>query len=283
MAGSATTREIHSNYFENASSHLHSTPVPGLPPVGSVFASGATNLSADAEPSVPVHANDPAGPADGWMLADSLLVFDQVKRQLMLWPMAILSDGTGRAAYASAEARDPQPGAERMQAPLPKGVKTPALGTPSPTSRWPHQQTASQADYEAAGGGGPVHIAAVTCSKLVNSQRLETPIQRDPFETLPQPADGESLPVHGFSTSRLVSDRFKPEVMVKAEPTAGVLALRFGHCRNRPGQSEARNQRLGGRSCLRPQGKGRACDAGRSWAATIWGRVCRPAASAVTD
>ena len=57
--------------------------IPGLPPLGQLFGFWGYELIRWIEPSVPVHPTDPEGPPDGcWMLADSLLAFDQVKRQI---------------------------------------------------------------------------------------------------------------------------------------------------------------------------------------------------------
>jgi len=65
MAGSATTREIHSNYFENAFSHAYSTRGAGLPPWVQLFGFwGLRSWIRLIEPSVrSIAQNDPAGPA----------------------------------------------------------------------------------------------------------------------------------------------------------------------------------------------------------------------------
>jgi len=76
-----------------------------------------------------------------------------------------------------------------------------------------------------------------------------------------------------FNFGGWYSDGSSPEVMVKAERCEAACWLRFGaHCRNRPrGQSEAEDQRLEQELLAEfSQVKGRACDAGRSVAATIW-------------
>ncbi|MFZ9752933.1 MAG: anthranilate synthase component I, partial [Cyanobium sp.] len=62
---------------------INPAPVPGLPPLGQLFGAWGYELIRWIEPSVPVHSPGPGDPPDGcWMLADSLLVFDQVKRQI---------------------------------------------------------------------------------------------------------------------------------------------------------------------------------------------------------
>jgi anthranilate synthase component 1 len=104
---------------------LTSSSVPGLPPVGQLFGFWGYELIRWIEPSVPVHPCPEGAPADGcWMLADSLLVFDQVKRQITAVAYADLSgdniDGSldPDAAYAAAAARI-QALEARMHQPLP--------------------------------------------------------------------------------------------------------------------------------------------------------------------
>ncbi|MEY4746302.1 MAG: Anthranilate synthase component 1, partial [Cyanobacteriota bacterium] len=73
---------------------LSSPPIPGLPPVGQLFGFWGYELIRWIEPSVPVHPSAEGAPPDGcWMLADSLLVFDQVKRQITAVAYADLSGG----------------------------------------------------------------------------------------------------------------------------------------------------------------------------------------------
>ena len=83
---------------------LRTSPIPGLPPVGQLFGFWGYELIRWIEPSVPVHPCDPHGPPDGcWMLADNLLVFDQVKRQITAVAYADLSQGADpEQVYAAA-------------------------------------------------------------------------------------------------------------------------------------------------------------------------------------
>jgi len=266
-------------------SHLHAAPVPGLPPVGQLFGFWGYELIRWIEPSVPVHANDPAGPADGcWMLADSLLVFDQVKRQVIAVAYGDLSDGSSAdQAYASAEARIHSL-AQRMQAPLPKGVK-PLRWTAEPTQQLATTSNRSQADYEAAVDAARGHIAAGDVFQLVISQRLETPIQRDPFElyrSLRMVNPSPYMAFFNFGGWYLIGS--SPEVMVKAEPSEqGVKASLRPIAGTRPrGQSEAEDQRLEEELLADPKERAEhvmLVDLGRN----DLGRVCRPGTVAVTD
>ena len=62
---------------------IRPAPIADLPPVGQLFGIWSYELIRWIEPRVPVHATAANDPPDGcWMLADSLLVFDQVKRQI---------------------------------------------------------------------------------------------------------------------------------------------------------------------------------------------------------
>ena len=103
---------------------LRPATVPELPPLGQLFGAWGYELIRWVEPSVPVHAPAPGDPPDGnWMLADSLLVFDQVKRQITavayvnLTEQADAAEAWDRAAgqIAALEAR--------MHAPLPPEIK----------------------------------------------------------------------------------------------------------------------------------------------------------------
>ena len=93
--------------------------------MGQLFGFWGYELIRWIEPSVQVHPAAEGAPPDGcWMLADSLLVFDQVKRQITAVAYADLNGGQDpQAAYATAAARI-QALEERMHSPLP-GAGTP--------------------------------------------------------------------------------------------------------------------------------------------------------------
>jgi anthranilate synthase component 1 len=197
-------------------------PIPGLPPVGQLFGFWGYELIRWIEPSVPVHPTDPQGPPDGcWMLADSLLVFDQVKRQITAVAYADLSGGADPgAAYDAAVAR--LDALERqMHQPLPAGV-TPLAWHDSPGLELDTRSNRSRDDFEAAVLSAKEHIAAGDVFQLVISQRLETHIDRDPFElyrSLRMVNPSPYMAFFNFGGWHLIGS--SPEVMVKAEPLPG--------------------------------------------------------------
>ena len=195
--------------------------IPGLPPVGQLFGFWGYELIRWIEPSVPVHPTDPDGPPDGcWMLADSLLVFDQVKRQITAVAYADLTAGAdATAAYAAAVARlDALE--QQMHQPLPAGV-TPLNWHDHPGLELDTRSNRSRAEFEAAVGSAKQHIAAGDVFQLVISQRLETWIDRDPFElyrSLRMVNPSPYMAFFNFGGWYLIGS--SPEVMVKAEPLA---------------------------------------------------------------
>jgi anthranilate synthase component 1 len=196
-------------------------PIPGLPPVGQLFGFWGYELIRWIEPSVPVHPTDPDGPPDGcWMLADSLLVFDQVKRQITAVAYADLTAGADAdTAYDAALARlDALE--QRMHQPLPAGV-TPLQWHDNPGLELDTRSNRSRADFEAAVLSAKEHIAAGDVFQLVISQRLEARIDRDPFElyrSLRMVNPSPYMAFFNFGGWHLIGS--SPEVMVKAEPLA---------------------------------------------------------------
>jgi len=195
--------------------------VPGLPPLGQLFGFWGYELIRWIEPSVPIHPTDPEGPPDGcWMLADSLLAFDQVKRQLTAVAYVNLHDEPDAiAAYDAAVARlDALE--QRMHQPLPSGV-TPLDWRDADAVDLPTSSNRSRDEFEAAVLTAKEHIAAGDVFQLVISQRLETPVEREPFElyrSLRMVNPSPYMAFFNFGGWYLIGS--SPEVMVKAEPMA---------------------------------------------------------------
>jgi anthranilate synthase component 1 len=269
---------------------LHSASIPGLPPVGQLFGFWGYELIRWIEPSVPVHAAAAGAPPDGcWLLADSLLVFDQVKRQITAVAYADLSGGDApETAFAAAQERIASLEA-RMHAPLPPGV-TPLQWHDAATSeiveRLQPLSNRGQADFQAAVRTAREHIAAGDVFQLVLSQRLESRIQRDPFElyrSLRMVNPSPYMAFFNFGGWYLIGS--SPEVMVKADP------LEDGHIRaslrpiagTRPrGADEAEDQALAADLLADPKERAEhvmLVDLGRN----DLGRVCRPGTVAVSD
>ncbi|EDY37925.1 anthranilate synthase component I and chorismate binding enzyme [Cyanobium sp. PCC 7001] len=265
---------------------LSAPPVPGLPPVGQLFGFWGYELIQWIEPSVPVHAVNPLDPPDGcWMLADSLLVFDQVKRQITAIAYADLSSGADPAAAHAAAAARIAALEEQMHAPLPAGV-APLQWHESSGSDLTTTSNRSQADFEAAVVQAREHIAAGDVFQLVISQRLETSIRRDPFElyrSLRMVNPSPYMAFFNFGGWYLIGS--SPEVMVKADPLpgGGIRASLRPIAGTRPrGSDEAEDLALEADLLADPKERAEhvmLVDLGRN----DLGRVCQPGSVTVTD
>ncbi|MFN9660163.1 MAG: anthranilate synthase component I family protein, partial [Cyanobacteriota bacterium] len=269
---------------------IRPAPVPQLPPVGQLFGCWGYELIRWIEPTVPVHAPPPDGPPDGcWMLADSLLVFDQVKRQITAVAYADLSGGAEpEQAWAHAAARIAQLEA-RMHEPLPPAI-TPldwhevsnleaSLGL-STHSNW------QRPDFEGVVQRGKEHIAAGDVFQLVLSQRLETTIDRDPFDlyrSLRMVNPSPYMAFFNFGDWHLIGS--SPEVMVKAEPLANgaIRASVRPIAGTRPrGEDAAEDAALEAELLADPKERAEhvmLVDLGRN----DLGRVCRPGSVRVSE
>ncbi len=204
---------------------LSGPAVPGLPPVGQLFGFWGYELIRWIEPSVPVHPSPEDAPPDGcWMLADSLLVFDQVKRQITAVAWADLSGGQDpSAAHQRAAARIEELEA-LMHQPLPAGV-TPLqwhdAGPEEIRTQLQPVSNRSREDFEASVVSAREHIAAGDVFQLVLSQRLESRVNRDPFDlyrSLRMVNPSPYMAFFNFGGWHLIGS--SPEVMVKADPQA---------------------------------------------------------------
>jgi anthranilate synthase component 1 len=152
------------------------------------------------------------------MLADSLLIFDQVKRQITAVAYADLSAGAEPAeAYDLARQRI-EDLEQRMHGALPPGV-TPLAWQEGQELNLPLRSNRSREDFEAAVDQAREHIAAGDVFQLVLSQRLETSIDRDPFDlyrSLRMVNPSPYMAFFNFGGWYLIGS--SPEVMVKADP-----------------------------------------------------------------
>jgi len=269
---------------------LRSGSVPGLPPLGHLFGFWGYELIRWIEPTVPVHPTAEQAPPDGcWMLADSLLVFDQIKRQITAIAFADLSDDQDpETAYREALGRIDALEA-RMHQSLPANIQplnwhdaSPAEITQTLTTR----SNVGQEAFEAAVRQGEEHIAAGDVFQLVLSQRLETHIERDPFElyrSLRMVNPSPYMAFFNFGGWYLIGS--SPEVMVKAEPTAtgAIKASLRPIAGTRPrGATQAEDRALEAELLADPKERAEhvmLVDLGRN----DLGRVCRTGSVQVSD
>jgi anthranilate synthase component 1 len=260
------------------------TAPPDLPPLGQLFGFWGYELIHWIEPSVPVHPRGPADPPDGcWMLVDSLLIFDQVRRQITAVAYADLSEGQDPdRAFEAAEGRIAAL-EEAMAAPLP----------PVRPLAWQHRDersvplkaNRSREDFTAAVEVAREHIAAGDVFQLVLSQRLTARVEHAPLElyrSLRMINPSPYMAFFDFGDWYLIGS--SPEVMVRADPgPEGIRASLRPIAGTRPrGSSRERDRQL--EEDLLADPKERAehvmlVDLGRN----DLGRVCRPGSVAVRD
>ncbi len=262
--------------------------VPGLPPVGQLFGFWGYELIRWIEPSVPVHGTDPAGPPDGcWMLADNLLVFDQVKRQITAIAYADLSEATDpEQAWFQAAARIASL-ETRMHAPLSSSVVPLEWREQDPSAiDLAITSNRERHEFERAVAAARDHIAAGDVFQLVLSQRLETHIERDPFElyrSLRMVNPSPYMAFFRFSDWYLIGS--SPEVMVKAEPRedGAILASVRPIAGTRPrGLDDREDEELENELLADPKERAEhvmLVDLGRN----DLGRVCSPGSVVVGD
>jgi anthranilate synthase component 1 len=269
---------------------IRPAPVAGLPPFGQLLGFWGYELIHWIEPSVPIHPADPSAPPDGcWMLADSLLVFDQVKRQITAVAYINLSEGADPLhAWDQAAARIAQLEA-RMQAPLPAGVAPLAWHDVDNHEVATSLQTRSNVGEEAfvaAVHSAAAHIVAGDVFQLVLSQRLETTIDREPFDlyrSLRMVNPSPYMAFFNFGDWFLIGS--SPEVMVKAEPRpdGSVLASLRPIAGTRPrGEDEAEDAALEAELLADPKERAEhvmLVDLGRN----DLGRVCQPGSVRVKE
>ena len=286
-------QSLHGNPFlllQECLAVLDCGTVPDLPPVGQLFGFWGYELIRWVEPSVPVHPAAVGAPPDGcWMLADSLLVFDQVKRQITAVAYADLGEGADPGeAHRAACARIAQLEA-LMHGPLPAGV-SPLHWHDAPVEAigklLQPVSNRSQSDFEAAVAQARDHIAAGDVFQLVISQRLETRIQRDPFElyrSLRMVNPSPYMAFFNFGGWYLIGS--SPEVMVKADPLpgGGIKASLRPIAGTRPrGADDDEDRALEADLLADPKERAEhvmLVDLGRN----DLGRVCQPGSVSVTD
>ncbi len=195
------------------------TKLPGLPPLGQLYGVWGYELIHWIEPSVKVHPRCADDPPDGvWMLMDSILIFDQVKRLITAVAYADLSQNEENKAWQSALARISQL-RDRMNAPLP--AVEPLKWTPTEGHLDGVRSNRSRSEFETSVSTAREHIAAGDVFQLVISQRLETTVRQEPldlYRSLRMVNPSPYMAFFDFGEWQLIGS--SPEVMVQAEPAA---------------------------------------------------------------
>ncbi len=258
----------------------------GLPPIGQIYGMWGFELIHWIEPTVPIHQVKEEAPPDGiWMLMDSVLIFDQVKRLITAVAYGDLTlSKTPQNAYESALERIGQL-ESAMAAPLPP-VK-PLRWQPKDSSSLETTSNCTQSEFEGSVTQAKEYIAKGDVFQLVLSQRLETKVSQEPFDlyrSLRMVNPSPYMAFFDFGDWQLIGS--SPEVMVKAEPIVGEEAIRASLrpiAGTRPrGKTEKEDIRL--EEDLLADPKERAehvmlVDLGRN----DLGRVCRPGSVQVNE
>ena len=260
----------------------------GLPPLGQLYGMWGYELIRWIEPSVPVHPNDGDGPPEGlWMLMDSILIFDQVKRLITAVAYADLS-GEHNAftdpedAWADAIQRI-QVLKNSMAEPLPP--VRPLHWTPSQGDTPSTSSNRTQDDFQQAVLKAREHIAAGDAFQLVISQKLSTEIGHPPldlYRSLRMVNPSPYMAFFDFGDWQLIGS--SPEVMVKAEPDqGGIRAVLRPIAGTRPrGSNELEDRSLEAELLADPKERAEhvmLVDLGRN----DLGRVCVPGSVSVRE
>jgi anthranilate synthase component 1 len=219
------------------------------------------------------------------MFCDSLLVFDQVRRQITAISYANLSDGVD-SSQAKAEASERLEALEqRLHQPLPAGI-SPLQWRDQAADKLPITSNTTKAAFEASVLKAEDHILAGDVFQLVLSQRLEAEVQRDPFELYRSLRMVNPSPYMGFFAFNgwyLIGS--SPEVMVKADPQAdGTVKATVRPIAGTRRRGETESDDLALEQELLADPKERAehvmlVDLGRN----DLGRVCQPGSVAVQE
>ncbi|HRD41431.1 MAG TPA: anthranilate synthase component I family protein [Prochlorococcaceae cyanobacterium AMR_MDS_5431] len=249
IRGDEQDRVTRGNPFEvlrNTLASYKPAPLPGLPPLGQLFGFWGYELISWIENTVPVHPRYSDDPPDGcWMLADSILIFDQVKRQITAVVYADLTSGQNpETAFSIADKR-----IKELESLLREPLTSAASLTwqDNPPLSLPSRSNRTQKDFEVAVANSRENISSGDIFQLVISQKLECSFYRDPFEiyrSLRMVNPSPYMAFFNFGEWLLIGS--SPEVMVKAGPNIqGIQASLRPIAGTRPrGNNEAEDDQL---------------------------------------
>ncbi len=216
--------DLRGNPFEvlrNFLSPYKPSKLNGLPSLGQLYGIWGYELIKWIEPSVSTHESSSELIPDGiWMMMDSILIFDQVKRIISAVSYVDLTRGDSvDIAYEDAINR-----LQKLEEKM-----TTSLINIKPLKWNLNQGTAintksnfTRADFEAAVELAKKNIANGDIFQLVLSQKLETQVEQEPFDlyrSLRMVNPSPYMAFFDFGDWQLIGS--SPEVMVKAEPLPG--------------------------------------------------------------
>ncbi len=265
-------------------SQYQSSSIPGLPHLGQLYGMWGYELIHWIENKVPVHSCQEKDLPDGiWMLMDSILIIDQVKRLITAVSYADLSEGNSVDDAWDKASKKIQELEMLMASPLepidPLCWKPNGKTLPKTTSN------CSQTRFEDAVKKAKEHISAGDIFQLVLSQRLEARVNQNPLElyrSLRIVNPSPYMAFFDFGDWQLIGS--SPEVMVRAEPTSdGVRASLRPIAGTRPrGNSDLEDKNLELELLADPKERAEhvmLVDLGRN----DLGRVCKPGSVSVKE
>ncbi len=220
---SGKSESIKGNPFEELRCWLapyKTASIRGLPPLGQLYGMWGYELIRWIEPKVPVYEDGSNDLPEGiWMLMDSILIVDQVKRLITAVAYGDLTAGQRtEMAYQSALERI-QDLESRINEPL---QSSGSLGWKPNSTKYPKTiSNTTQSDFEKSVLIAKDHIAAGDVFQLVLSQRLEARVNKKPldlYRSLRMVNPSPYMAFFDFGDWQLIGS--SPEVMVKAEPVS---------------------------------------------------------------
>ncbi len=284
---SGEVEEVVGNPFDclrNWLAPYRTAPRPDLPPLGQLYGMWGYELIRWIEKTVPVHLAEKNALPDGiWMLMDSTLIIDQVKRLITAVSYADLTkDQSVDFAWEEAISK-----VEEL-----KGKMTGQLPN-TPPFKWnpdvdvqpSTRSSCTKPQFEKAVEIAKEHIAAGDVFQLVLSQCLEAHSTKQPldmYRSLRMVNPSPYMAFFDFGDWQLIGS--SPEVMVKAEPLDGRIraSLRPIAGTRKRGQTQFHDGKM--ESELLSDPKERAehvmlVDLGRN----DLGRVCEPGSVSVKE
>ncbi len=256
----------------------------GLPPIGQFYGVWGYEMIQWIEPSVKVHERCESDPPDGiWMMMDTILIIDQVKRSMTAVAYGDLT--TNKTAESELDKAFMRIEELEHRISLPLDPIKPLSWHQAIPSLDQVESNFNQSDFELAVSQAKDHIVSGDVFQLVLSQRFEAQVHQEPLElyrSLRMVNPSPYMAFFDFGDWQLIGS--SPEVMVRAEPASdGIRASLRPIAGTRPrGKTNSEDLRLEKELLEDPKERAEhvmLVDLGRN----DLGRVCQPGTVTVKD